>query len=511
LFINPFFVCGFLALSQIPDHLLKLYYERLVKRREAAVEAGKTAARSRSRAFMQRREDLTKRTAAVNAGRRRNEGDEEDEEDQEYEDMNMDVSGYQSDFQEAQENDDVGMGSDDEEEEFGVLENAGLSRGAAKVPAEGEKKEPQTKKRDGSKTVADQAKKGGREKDKKKSVKSAAKRKREDDGEDESEEEDDDDSSHAEMKVMGFWHNKDGAYFRVRWRERGKTRMANEDARLVLQDASEECLDILWKKHRNSGWVRAWLDRIGPGVFGSGWIDIESYARERGWPGTDPIPVVAAAASRGSVRRTEDVVAKEKAPVKAANKQQNKQFVSKLLSDKECRKHAARYEMKEVEEYEGNEESAKRIEQFLQGSVSQKSVVEGLEGEVGGEGEQSGSDKNQTRTTKPKRCTRVNHHWEECTSLSFVIRGCLSGRFCDDCGVEMMKEKKKPGETKGCWPSRTCIVSHCTQCKTVLCPRCKGILNAGTPARTTPGRAPPPPPGPASRSTPAGPPTNGPL
>jgi hypothetical protein len=84
---------------------------------------------------------------------------------------------------------------------------------------------------------------------------------------------------------------------------------------------------------------------------------------------------------------------------------------------------------------------------------------------------------------KTTRCGQIDHHWEECTQLSFVTKGCLKERNCDACGVKMMGTKRQHDDTEGCWPSRVCVVCHCTRCKMVLCPGCKLVSDAGTPAQ----------------------------
>jgi hypothetical protein len=98
-----------------------------------------------------------------------------------------------------------------------------------------------------------------------------------------------------EIRVESFWMLKGEGYFRYAYKDKGKWHRCNEAGVLVIPDAPEQCISILWHRHRRNTAMLAWIDRVGGEAMGEGWRDIEDYARKHGWEGSEPAPVAASA------------------------------------------------------------------------------------------------------------------------------------------------------------------------------------------------------------------------
>jgi hypothetical protein len=253
------------------DQQLIAALEELKRKRDSAVRAGREAAAQRSRVYNRRREDLKVKTQSVNARRK---GSDDEGGDCFDDDLGDDepLGGYD----EPQENHDLVSMS--EEEDDSVLNGAGLKSSLGKKGRQGKGKGNSRGARGGKGELA--LKKRARGGSNNNTVKQRKKKKVEvggggdassggsssssgdsgsSDSDDPSEDEDE-----SEMTPVSFWMNKGEGYFSVRWKENGRTSTRNERGELVLMDARERCMDILWNRHRRNGSMRAWLDRVGP-------------------------------------------------------------------------------------------------------------------------------------------------------------------------------------------------------------------------------------------------------
>jgi hypothetical protein len=308
-----------------------------------------------------------------------------------------------------------------------------------------------------------------------------------------------------------------------------------------LQDLPEDCLYLLWHRHRGNYQIRDWVNEQGPGVFGPEWVDIETHARSMGWPslaaaarrqggggavarqqggggasgGGDAIGGVTGAGGGGNGTSGGDAGSDGKEIAK------KRPYWNPLLSDSECRKRAKQV-MINATAGDSDREYGDDITEMIQCAIlgkqttasTQGSCVQELEGEgvdassgerleksnnegqgedrsnKGTSGGNKGTSGSRSRSSSPEprqvySCRRrIDHLWEECNNLRYVTKGVLNGRSCNACGVEMRGEPRKPDDEQGGhWPSTRQPAFHCTHCKKVLCSRCKRVFDEGTPPR----------------------------